>query len=130
MFRESHAYPSFSIDDVRAAWTFYAGALGIDVTEGEGILYLHPGGGSRVVAEVRADHVPSCFPVLNFPVTDIDLAADRLLEAGIRFERRPGVAQDEWGIARRTSVDDGPPTAWFRDPAGNLLAIIELPGEA
>jgi catechol 2,3-dioxygenase-like lactoylglutathione lyase family enzyme len=125
VFRESRAYPSFSTNDLPATRAFYAGILGLDVTEGDGILHVHLPDGQRVVIEAAADHRPSGHAVLHFPVPDIDVAADHLLEAGIRFERYAGLQQDEWGILRPHTSDDGPPIAWFRDPAGNLIAVLE-----
>ena len=97
-----------------------------EVTEGNDRMHVHTSGGGRVVVYVRPDHQPATFAVLNFPVADIDVAADRLLEAGVRFERFEGMHQDEWGIRRPDSEDDEPPMAWFRDPAGNLLSVMEL----
>jgi len=125
ILRESRAYPSFATNDLVATRAFYVGVLGLDVTEGEGVLFIHLPDGSRVVVRVSPEHVPAAYEVLNFPVPDIDVAADRLLEAGIQFERRPGLPQDEWGIVRPATSEDGPPMAWFRDPSGNLLAILE-----
>ena len=126
MFRDSLSFPSFATNDLPAARAFYVHVLGLDVTEGNDLLHVHTSGGGRVVVYVRADHQPASFAVLNFPVADIDVAADRLLEAGVRFERFEGMHQDEWGIRRPDSPDDGPPIAWFRDPAGNLLSVMEL----
>jgi catechol 2,3-dioxygenase-like lactoylglutathione lyase family enzyme len=125
IFRESRVYASFATRDLATTRAFYTGVLGLEVTEGDRVLFIQLADCTRVVVRVETDHVPSSHPVLNFPVPDIDVAADRLLEAGIRFEIRPDVEQDEWGIVRPAGPDGGPPIAWIRDPGGNLLAVLE-----
>lgn len=126
MFRDSHSYPSYSTDDLIAARAFYVNVLGLDVTEGDGLMHVHTSGGGRVVVYVKPDHQPATFTVLTFKVADIDVAADRLLEAGVRFEHIDGLHQDEWGIVRPAPDGEGEPTAWFRDPGGNLLSVVEV----
>jgi catechol 2,3-dioxygenase-like lactoylglutathione lyase family enzyme len=121
MFRDSHAFSGFSSNDIQKASEFYARVLGLEVTEENGILTLHLAGGGRVVVYPKEGHEPASFTVLNFPVEDIDLAVDALAKAGIQFERYEGFQQDERGIMRA----DGPPIAWFKDPAGNILSVLQ-----
>jgi catechol 2,3-dioxygenase-like lactoylglutathione lyase family enzyme len=121
MFRTSHAFSGFSSGDLAKARAFYEGTLGLEVTEENGILNLHLAGGGRVVIYPKPNHEPATFTVLNFPVEDIDAAVDGLVAAGVRFERYDGLDQDERGIARAYP----PPIAWFKDPAGNILSVIQ-----
>ena len=121
MFRDSHAFSGFSTNDLPAATAFYARTLGLEVTEANGMLTLHLADGGRVLVYPKDDHQPATFTVLNFPVDDIEQAVDRLTEAGVRFERYEGSGQDERGIMRQY----GPPIAWFKDPAGNVLAVLQ-----
>jgi catechol 2,3-dioxygenase-like lactoylglutathione lyase family enzyme len=121
MFRDSHAFSGFSSKDIEKAKEFYAQVLGLEVTEENGILTLHLAGGGRVVIYPKEGHEPASFTVLNLPVEDIDQAVDALTEAGILFERYEGFQQDERGIMR----EDGPPIAWFKDPAGNILSVLQ-----
>ena len=125
MLGDSHAFSGFSTDDVARAKEFYGGTLGLDATEENGMLTLKfPNGQSVVIYPKGDDHQPATFTVLNFPVDDIDAAVDRLVAAGVTFERYGGdFGQDERGIARD---DYGPPIAWFKDPAGNILSLLEL----
>jgi catechol 2,3-dioxygenase-like lactoylglutathione lyase family enzyme len=122
MLRTSHAFSGFSSNDLVIARAFYEGTLGLEVTEENGILTLHLPGGGRVVVYPKPNHEPATFTVLNFPVDDIDAAVDRLVAAGVRFERYEGLDQDERGIARAYP----PPIAWFKDPAGNILSVIQV----
>jgi catechol 2,3-dioxygenase-like lactoylglutathione lyase family enzyme len=122
MLAKRHAFSGFSTNDIPAAKAFYAETLGIEVSEENGMLSLRLGGGQRVLIYPKDDHEPATFTVLNFEVDDIDETVDRLGEAGVRFERYGADAgQDERGIAR----DYGPPIAWFTDPAGNILSVIQ-----
>jgi predicted enzyme related to lactoylglutathione lyase len=121
MFRDSHAFSGFSSNDIQKAKEFYAQVLGLEVTDENDILTLHLAGGGRVVIYPKEGHEPASFTVLNFPVEDIDQAVDALAKAGIQFERYEGFQQDERGIMR----DDGPPIAWFKDPAGNILSVLQ-----
>jgi catechol 2,3-dioxygenase-like lactoylglutathione lyase family enzyme len=124
MFRDSLAFSGFSSNDIAKTRAFYADTMGLDVTEQNGMLTLHLAGGGNVIVYPKDDHVPASFTVLNFPVADIDAAVDRLTAAGVRFERYDGLEQDERGIARAYP----PPIAWFKDPAGNILAVLETTG--
>ena len=121
MLRDSRAFSGFSSNDHEAARAFYEGTLGLEVTEENGILTLHLAGGGRVVIYPKPNHEPATFTVLNFPVEDLEAAVDRLVTAGVRFERYEGLDQDERGIARAYP----PPIAWFKDPAGNILSVIQ-----
>jgi len=127
MFDSSRVFSSFSVDDIAAASGFYGGTLGLAVTEVPemGLLTLSVGGGRGVMLYAKDDHAPSSYTVLNFPVDDIDAVVDELTGRGVRFERYEGFAQDEKGIARPASPEQGPPIAWFTDPAGNILAVLE-----
>ena len=116
------AFGGFSVDDLATAREFYAGVLGLDVSEDGGLLTLHLPGGRDVLAYPKPDHTPATFTILNFPVPDIDAAVAALGERGVRFLRYDGLAQDDRGIERGP---DGPPIAWFTDPAGNVLAVLE-----
>ena len=122
MLKESKAFSGYSADDIPAAKQFYGETLGLTTTEEMGALALHLGGGGDVFIYPKDDHAAATFTVLNFPVEDIDAAVDRLAAAGVSFERYDGFDQDEKGIARG---DEGPKIAWFKDPAGNILAVLE-----
>ena len=121
MLSDSHAYSGFSSNDIPKAKEFYAETLGLNVTEENGMLTLHLAGGGEVLIYPKDNHEPASFTVLNFPVENIDQAVDRLAKAGIQFERYEGSSQDERGIHR----EYGPPIAWFKDPAGNILSVLE-----
>ena len=118
----THAYSSFAAKDVDAQKRFYSETLGIDANElYEGqLLELRLGGDKRVLMYAKDDFVPATYTVLNFPVPDVDAAVDQLVRSGVEMARFDGFDQDEKGIARG---GDGPTIAWFRDPAGNILAV-------
>ena len=122
MLRDSHAFSGFSSDDIARAKEFYAQTLGLEVTEENGMLNLHLAGGGSVLIYPKPDHQPASFTVLNFPVPDVDQAVDDLTTAGVRFERYEGAGQDERGVSRGW----GPSIAWFKDPAGNILSVLQL----
>lgn len=123
MLSDSPAFSGFSTDDIDAARAFYSGVLGLEVTEEMGILSLHLGGGHRAIIYPKPNHEPAGFTVLNFPVPDIDAAVDGLTAAGATFEKYEGtpMATDEKGIFR----GGGPLIAWFTDPGGNVLSVIQ-----
>jgi predicted enzyme related to lactoylglutathione lyase len=125
MFRESDAFSGFSTGDIGAAKAFYAGILGLDATDEHGNLTLNLQGGGRVLIYPKDNHQPATFTVLNFRVPDIDAAVDRLTGAGVEMERYEGFGQDERGIVRPSSPADGPSIAWFTDPSGNILSVLE-----
>lgn len=121
MLKDATAFSGFSTDDIGAAKAFYADTLGVPVEEESGMLSLALAGGQRVLIYPKDDHQPATFTVLNFEVSDIDAAVDELAGRGVEFLRYEGLPQDERGIAR----EYGPPIAWFADPAGNILAVIQ-----
>ena len=125
MLTESHSFAGFSADDIAKAREFYRGTLGLEVTEANGMLTLHLAGGGTVLIYPKDDHEPASFTVLNFPVADIDRVADELATAGVVFERYEGMPHDERGVVRPPSPEYGPPIAWFKDPAGNILSILQ-----
>ena len=120
MFKDTKAFSSFSADDIGAAKEFYGGKLGLDVTEENGMLRLKTAG-SEVMVYPKENHTPADHTVLNFLVDDIDKTATALTERGVTFERYSD-AHDELGVLRESQ---GPAIAWFKDPAGNTLAIIQ-----
>ncbi|HZI96724.1 MAG TPA: VOC family protein [Actinomycetales bacterium] len=124
MFADTKAFTGFAVDDVPAAKRFYGETLGIEVSEENGLLTLHIAGGRETLVYPKPDHTPASFTVLNFPVDDIESAVDQLSERGVRFERYEGtdVQTDDKGIFR----GGGPLIAWFADPAGNVLSVIEV----
>lgn len=122
MFKSRSAFSGFSTSDIPRAKEFYAGTLGIDVSEEEGMLSLKWPNGHTVLIYPKDNHEPATFTVLNLEVDDVDAAVDELTAAGVTFEHYGADAgQDERGIAR----EYGPPIAWFRDPAGNILSVIQ-----
>lgn len=123
MFTDTKAFSGFSVDDLAKARQFYGETLGLRVSDGEmkGLLMLHLGSGHDVLVYEKPNHAPATYTVLNFPVDDIDRAVDELVSRGVRFERYPDLDADERGIFRTA----GPPIAWFTDPAGNILAVLQ-----
>ena len=102
-----------------AAAKFYGDVLGISVSEEHGMLHLHLEGGRDTLIYPKEDHTPATYTILDFPVRDLEKVVDELAARGVRFERYEGV--DDRGIFRRV----GPPIAWFRDPAGNILSVLQ-----
>jgi catechol 2,3-dioxygenase-like lactoylglutathione lyase family enzyme len=124
MLEHSKAFSGFSVDDLAAARSFYADTLGLPVTvvdESAGLMSLDLGGGGTVMIYAKDTHRPATYTVLNFPVPDVEKAVDDLAAQGISFERYDGFDQDERGISR----GPGPRIAWFTDPSGNVLSILE-----
>jgi predicted enzyme related to lactoylglutathione lyase len=121
-----HGFSGFSVTDIEAARAFYADVVGIDAAiEPEmGLLRLTLPGGADVMVYPKEDHQPAVYTILNFDVADIDTAVDALTVAGVTFERYDGFEQDEKGIARGGG-DRGPSIAWFTDPAGNILSVLQ-----
>ncbi|MBA2277944.1 MAG: VOC family protein [Chloroflexia bacterium] len=122
MFATSEPFSGFAVDDVAKAKQFYAETLGMTVSAEFGMLMLDIGAGKNILVYPKPDHTPATFTILNFPVEDIDAAVAELTRLGVSFERYDGFAQDEQGIARA----EGPPIAWFKDPAGNILSVLQL----
>lgn len=126
MLKDSYAFSGFSVDDLDKAKEFYGKTLGLELTEENDMLKLHlRSGGSVLIYAKGPGHQPATYTMLNFPVDDIDAAADELIGAGISFEKYDGMGQDDKGIMRGKSVNRGPDIAWFKDPAGNILSILE-----
>jgi catechol 2,3-dioxygenase-like lactoylglutathione lyase family enzyme len=129
MLGDSKAFSGFAVDDIPRAKQFYGKTLGVKVSDGEmGMLTLHLADGAEVMVYPKGDaHEPASFTILNFPVDDIEAAVDGLAERGVTFERYEGtpLETDAKGIYR----GEGPLIAWFKDPAGNVLAVIELPAD-
>jgi catechol 2,3-dioxygenase-like lactoylglutathione lyase family enzyme len=122
VFEKTKAFSGFSVDDIEGARQFYEGTLGLNVTEENGMLGLHIPDGGNIMIYPKPDHTPATFTILNFPVEDIDRAVDDLTGRGIEMVRYQGMNQDEKGIMRD---DYSPPIAWFLDPAGNVLSVLE-----
>jgi catechol 2,3-dioxygenase-like lactoylglutathione lyase family enzyme len=121
MFSDTQAFSGFAVPDIAAAREFYEGTLGLRVTEEHGMLTLHLAGDVPVLAYPKPDHTPATFTILNFRVDDIDAAVDGLAERGVEILRYDGMPQDERGIMR----EGGPFIAWFSDPAGNVLSVLQ-----
>ncbi|MGH3068972.1 MAG: VOC family protein [Streptosporangiaceae bacterium] len=121
MFAKTRAFSGFAVDDLTAARQFYGEVLGIDTSEQNGLMTLHLAGGRDTLVYPKPGHVPADYTILNFSVDDIDPAVDELTARGVTFERYDGLAQDGKGISRGY----GPDIAWFRDPAGNILAVLK-----
>ena len=129
MFASSPAFSSFAVDDTAKARSFYADTLGLQVEDlgMGGLLGLRLAGGGQVMVYPKPDFEPSTYTVLSFPVADLDKAVDDLVAAGVTMERYDGFDQDDRGIARDSG---GPAIAWFKDPAGNIFAVLDQTGMA
>ena len=123
MLENSKAFSGFSVDDIGTAKDFYSNTLGLRVTEANGILSLHFAGEQRTIVYPKPNHTPAEFTILNFPVDDIEATVDQLTERGVRFEHYEGTPMetDPKGVFR----GGGPLIAWFKDPAGNVLSLID-----
>jgi catechol 2,3-dioxygenase-like lactoylglutathione lyase family enzyme len=128
MLENSKAFSGFAVDDIAAAKTFYGETLGLKVSEQNGLLTLHlssSAGDRDTITYPKPDHVPATYTILNFPVDDIDAAVDELTERGVTFLRYETMGQDEKGVARGVAAGQGPDIAWFTDPAGNILSVLQ-----
>jgi catechol 2,3-dioxygenase-like lactoylglutathione lyase family enzyme len=127
MINAKTAFSGFSVDDAAKAKTFYTETLGLKLAGEEMGLDLELPGGGKIFVYEKADHQPATFTILNFVVDNIDEAVDQLTTAGVVFEQYDNeyIKTDEKGIARPPSPDQGPNIAWFKDPAGNILAVLE-----
>jgi catechol 2,3-dioxygenase-like lactoylglutathione lyase family enzyme len=121
MFAKTKAFSGFAVDDLQKAREFYGETLGLETSEEHGLLTLHLAGDRPTLVYPKEDHTPATYTILNFPVDDIDEAVDELTARGVRFERYEGFEQDEKGISR----GNGPNIAWFKDPAGNVLSVLQ-----
>ena len=122
MFKDTPAFSSFSVDDIAKAKDFYGDTLGLQVTQPMDQLSLTLGGGGTVFVYAKSNHTPATFTVLNFRVADIEQAVAELTRHGITFERYPDMNMDAKGIVR---AEEGPLIAWFKDPAGNILSVLQ-----
>jgi catechol 2,3-dioxygenase-like lactoylglutathione lyase family enzyme len=119
--RHAQPFSGFAVDDIPQAERFYRETLGMAVSEEHGLLRLHIGEGTSILVYPKPDHTPASFTILNIPVADIDAAVDALARRGVTFERYDGIEADERGIVR----GGGPYIAWFKDPAGNVLSVLQ-----
>jgi catechol 2,3-dioxygenase-like lactoylglutathione lyase family enzyme len=127
MLAKAKAFNGFAVPGLAEAQRFYGEVLGLDVEvldEQNGLMTLHLGDHDTLVY-AKPDHQPATYTILNFNVDDIDAAVDGLAERGVEFERYEGFDQDEKGIARGRSAGRGPDIAWFTDPAGNILSVLQ-----
>ena len=126
MLKSSKAFSGFSVNDIPKAKQFYGETLGLVVKEDHGMLILHLGSGARVLVYPKPNHTPASFTILNFPVDDVERTVRGLRERGVRFQiYRDGPNKtDEQGVFR----GEGPTIAWFTDPAGNVLSVLETEG--
>lgn len=126
MFANTKATNGFAVGDLEAAKRFYGEILGLgftELSEEHGLIALHLAGGRDTLVYRKDDFVPATYTILNFEVDDVDAAVEELAAKGVAFERYEGFGQDEKGIARGS----GPSVAWFKDPAGNILSVLQQP---
>lgn len=126
MFNNTRAFSGFSVNDIPAAKAFYSNVLELDVEENpemQGILTLHIAGGARIIVYPKPNHTPASFTILNFPVKDVAAAVQQLKDKGVKFESydMPNLKTDNDNIFR----GGGPLIAWFTDPAGNIMSVIQ-----
>ncbi len=124
MFKDTKAFSGFSVDNLQKAKKFYGQTLGLEVSESNGLLKLHIAGGRNILIYPKANHTPATFTILNFPVDNLGQAIDDLTKRGVRFEiyNEGNLKTDEKGISLS---GEGPKVAWFKDPAGNVLSVLE-----
>jgi catechol 2,3-dioxygenase-like lactoylglutathione lyase family enzyme len=121
MFENTKAFSGFAVSDLDEARDFYGQTLGLKTSEDHGLLTLHIAGDRDTLVYPKPDHAPASYTILNFPVDDIDAAVEELAARGVRCERYDGFEQDENGVFR----GGGPYIAWFKDPAGNVLSVLQ-----
>jgi predicted enzyme related to lactoylglutathione lyase len=127
MFKDAQAFSSYSVNDINKAKDFYSQTLGLevsDVPEMNGLLRLRIKNSNDVMIYSKPNHSPASFTVLNFPVDNVESTVEELIKKGVKFEiyKEPNLKTDEKGIARGA----GPTIAWFKDPAGNILSVLEV----
>ena len=130
VLRNADLFTSFSVDDLEAADRFFGETLGLDVEHNPmGLLEIDMGEGRHVAIYPKENHQPATYTVLNFVVPDLNEAVDRLTGAGVEMEHydTPGIKTDERGIMREDGGPNGPGIAWFKDPAGNIHSVVEMP---
>lgn len=121
-----NAFSGFSVNDLEQAKVFYGQTLSLKIEEENmGLLTVHLPSGGEVIIYPKPDHSPATYTTLNLVVADIDEAVDTLVNRGVTFEQYDGFSQDSKGIARSSNPDQGPDIAWFKDPAGNILAVLQ-----
>jgi catechol 2,3-dioxygenase-like lactoylglutathione lyase family enzyme len=128
MFANTKAFSGIGVDDLGKAREFYGETLGLKTSmldEENGLMTLHLAGDRDTLVYVGQDVTPASYTVLNFPVDDIDEAVDELARRGVSFERYDGFEQDEKGIVRAGPDSPGPHVAWFKDPVGNVLSVLQ-----
>jgi catechol 2,3-dioxygenase-like lactoylglutathione lyase family enzyme len=121
MFANTKAYSGLAVKDLQEAREFYGETLGLRISEEYGLMWLHLAGGRDTLVYEQPDATPASFTILNFEVDDIDLAVDFLAARDVQFERYDGVQQDDRAVFR----EEGPYIAWFKDPSGNLLSVLQ-----
>jgi catechol 2,3-dioxygenase-like lactoylglutathione lyase family enzyme len=123
MLKNTKAFSGFSVNDLQKAQEFYGRTLGLDITKEKEGLVLHIAGGSKIFIYSKPNHVPATFTILNFPVDNVEEAVAELTKSGVRFEvySEGALKTDEKGVFR----GEGPKIAWFKDPAGNFLSVLE-----
>jgi catechol 2,3-dioxygenase-like lactoylglutathione lyase family enzyme len=121
MFANTKAYSGIGVDDMQKARQFYGETLGLRTSEEYGLLWLHLAGDRDTLVYEQPNATPASYTILNFQVDDIDSAVDELFARGVHFERYDGMNQDSRGVFR----DEGPYIAWFKDPAGNVLSVLQ-----
>src|SRR5262245_32299906 len=125
MFQPTHTFSGASVSDQAAAKKFYVEVLGLELKDDTmGLDFDLPGGG-HLFLYPKDDHQPATYTMLNFVVDSIDDAVDELVKRGVTFERYEGMGQDDKGIARGIAANMGPDIAWFKDPSGNILAVLQ-----
>jgi catechol 2,3-dioxygenase-like lactoylglutathione lyase family enzyme len=123
MFKNTKAVSGFSVNDLQKAKEFYHEKLGIEISERLGVMMLHLGGGGRVFVYPKPNHIPATYTALNFQVADVEKAVDDLIALGITFEQYGApIKTNEKGICRGNEY--GPDIAWFKDPAGNIISVL------
>jgi catechol 2,3-dioxygenase-like lactoylglutathione lyase family enzyme len=125
MFVETKAFSGFAVDDIDKAREFYGETLGLKTSVEHGLMTLHLAGDRPTLVYPKPEHTPADYTILNFPVDDIDKAVDELAARGVQFERYENSGQDEKRIMRGLQRGEGPDIAWFRDPAGNILSVLQ-----
>lgn len=122
MFKNTKAFSGFSVNDLQKAKEFYQKILGLEVSENHGLLELHIAGSNKILIYPKPDHTPATFTILNFPVDNVEATVDELSGLGVHFEQYTGQLEtDKKGIFH----GGGPKIAWFKDPAGNILSVLE-----
>ncbi len=125
MLKNSKAYSGFSVNDLPAAKKFYGETLGLEIEDSSmGAIILKLAGGPGVFVYPKENHEPATYTILNFPVDDIDDAVGKLKAKGVTFEHYDNMTDDS-GIARGLKAHQGPDIAWFKDPAGNILSVLQ-----